>query len=174
LAENNMRHSTLEKKYPPSPPCSCKVCRDYCRRPGWWSVEQAKRAIDGGFADRMMLEISPELSFGVLSPAFKGNEVNVALQVFAQQGCTFLNEGLCVLFGTDLQPLECRFCHHSRQGLGPQCHADLEKDWNSREGQKLVIRWSKMAHLFEHNGLLVIPADTVADIASGKGRSIDP
>jgi len=36
--------------------------------------------------------MSPELSFGVLSPAFKGNETNVAIQVFADQGCTFFND----------------------------------------------------------------------------------
>jgi hypothetical protein len=152
-----MGHITLEKKYPPSPPCSCHICRTFCQRPGWWSVEQAARAADAGPAARMMLEISPEITFGVLSPAFKGNEANIALQIFAKRGCTFLNDGLCDLFGTDLQPLECRFCHHSRQGFGPRCHADLEKDWNSKEGQKLVIRWSKLTNIFERYGLSVIP-----------------
>jgi hypothetical protein len=150
-----MSHFNLEKKFPPSHPCSCRVCLNYCQRPGWWSVEQATRAIDAGLANSMMLEVSPELTFGVLSPAFKGNEANVALQTFAQQGCTFLNDNLCTLFGTGLQPLECRFCHHSRHGLGPKCHAALEKNWNSRQGQKLVIKWSQMTKVFERYGLAV-------------------
>ncbi len=150
-----MSHFTLEKKFPPSPPCSCDICLSYCRRPGWWTVEQATKAIQAGYANRMMLEISPELTFGVLSPAFKGNEANIALQAFAQAGCTFLENNLCTLFGTGLQPLECRFCHHSRVGLGPLCHAALEKDWHSKAGQKLVIRWSKMTGVFEQYGLSI-------------------
>ena len=46
----------------------CEVCLTYCARPGWWTVEEAARAMDAGYSDRMMLEISPELTFGVLSP----------------------------------------------------------------------------------------------------------
>jgi hypothetical protein len=145
----------LIKKYTPSQPCSCDICLSYCQRPGWWTVEQATRAIDAGYAGRMMLEISPELTFGVLSPAFKGNEGNIALQIFARRGCTFLKENLCQLFGTGLQPLECRFCHHSRLGLGRKCHSDIEKDWHSKKGQKLIIRWNEITRAFERHGLLV-------------------
>jgi hypothetical protein len=124
----------------------------YCQRPGWWTVEEAARAVEAGYADRMMLEISPELTFGVLSPAFKGNEGNIALQTFAQRGCTFLKENLCELFGTGLQPLECRFCHHTRPGLGRKCHLDIEKDWHGRKGQQLVIRWNEITRVFERHG----------------------
>jgi hypothetical protein len=145
----------LEIKYPASKPCSCDICLTYCQRPGWWTVEQAARAIDAGYADRMMLEISPELTFGVLSPAFKGNEGNIALQIFARQGCTFLRENLCELFGTGLQPLECRFCHHTRRDLGRKCHSDIEKDWCSKKGQKLIIRWNEITLVFERHGLIV-------------------
>jgi hypothetical protein len=146
----------LTRKYIPSNPCSCDICLSYCQRPGWWTVEQATRAIDAGYSDRMMLEISPELTFGVLSPAFKGSEGNIALQIFARQGCTFLKENLCELFGTGLQPLECRFCHHTRRGLGMKCHSDIEKDWYSKKGQKLIIRWNKIMQVFERHGLILI------------------
>ena len=145
----------LEIKYPASEPCSCDICLTYCNRPGWWTVEQATRAIASGYADRIMLELSPELTFGVLSPAFKGNEGNIALQVFARQGCTFLKENLCELFGTGLQPLECRFCHHTRRGLGKKCHAAIEKDWQSRKGQQLIIKWNEITHVFERHGLMM-------------------
>ena len=150
-----MGNMELAKKYPPSRPCGCEICLNYCRRPGWWSVDQATRAIEAGYASRMMLEMSPELTFGVLSPAYKGNEGNLALQIFAGQGCTFLKNNLCELYGTGLQPLECRFCHHSRSGQGQKCHADLEKDWYSQPGQKLVIRWCKLTGLFERQGLFL-------------------
>ncbi len=147
-----MSRINLAKKFPPSQPCSCEICLTYCQRPGWWTVAQASRAVEAGYADRMMLEFSPELTFGVLSPAFKGNEGNIALQSFARQGCTFLKEGLCELHGTGVQPLECQFCHHSRPGLGEKCHSAIEKDWYGKTGQKLVIRWGKLTGFFERQG----------------------
>jgi hypothetical protein len=132
---------TLKEKYPPSEPCSCDVCRSYCKRPGWWSVEEAERTIRAGYGGRMMLEMAPDLSFGVLAPAFKGCERFYALQEFAGRGCTFYRDGLCELHGTGHAPLECLFCHHLREGLGPKCHADLERDWRTPAGQALVRRW---------------------------------
>jgi hypothetical protein len=41
---------TLQQKYPPSPPCDCDVCRAFCRRPGWWTIGQARDAMDSGSA----------------------------------------------------------------------------------------------------------------------------
>jgi hypothetical protein len=150
-----MGNIDLARKYPPSKPCSCDICLNYCRRPGWWTVEQAARAIAAGYADRMMLEISPECTFGVLSPAYKGNEVKIALHFFSGQGCTFLKDNLCELYGTGLQPLECRFCHHTRRGQGEKCHAEIEKDWYSQAGQRLVIEWSKTSGFFERQGIFL-------------------
>jgi hypothetical protein len=150
-----MSSINLAKKYPPSKPCTCDICLSYCLRPGWWTVEQAAKAMDAGYAYRMMLEISPELTFGVLSPAFKGNEGNIALQFFSRHGCTFLRENLCELFGTGLQPLECRFCHHTRPGLGRKLHSDIEKEWYSQKGQKLIIQWNEITRVFERNGLII-------------------
>lgn len=42
-----------------SPPCTCQVCVSYCQCPGWWTVAQAARAIEAGYASRMMLKMSP-------------------------------------------------------------------------------------------------------------------
>lgn len=135
---------SINEKYPSSEPCSCEICSAYCARPGWWTVDEASKAIETGYGSRMMLEISPELTFGVLSPAFRGCEMNFALQEFSQSGCNFLLNGLCELHGTGYEPLECRFCHHSRKGLGRQCHADIEKDWNTERGKNLVSKWIVM------------------------------
>jgi hypothetical protein len=146
----------LQKKYPPSDPCSCDVCKSYCKRPGWWTVKEAENAIREGMASRMMLEISPEKDFGVLSPAFKGNEVNYALQDFSGNGCTFFNDGLCELFGTGLQPLECRFCHHDRLGQGPNCHADIESEWKTSFAKRVVVRWGNLTGFWEKQGLKLV------------------
>ena len=145
---HKLPYRSLYDQYPPSAPCGCAICRSYCLRPGWWTVDEAARAIAAGYANRMMLELAPERTFGVLSPAFKGCEANFALQAYAGNGCTFLTGKLCALYGTGLQPLECRFCHHDRPGLGPQCHADLEQHWHTPAGQGLVAQWAAMMHLW--------------------------
>ena len=138
-----MKRRSLAERYPPSPPCACEACSASCTRPGWWTVKEAADAIDRGFARRMMLEPSPNRSFGVLSPAFKGNEAYYALNDFSGRGCNFLlADGRCELHGSGMQPLECRFCHHDRRGLGPRCHRDLEKDWDTPAGRALVARWA--------------------------------
>jgi hypothetical protein len=137
----------LYQKYPPSKPCSCSICKGYCIRPGWWTVDEAAWAIRDGLAHRMMLEVAPDLSFGVLSPAFRGCECSYALQEFANKGCIFYENSLCALFQTGHMPLECRYCHHTRVGLGQKCHADLEGDWNTPQGQSLVGWWMRWAGL---------------------------
>jgi Ca-activated chloride channel family protein len=38
----------LKNIYKPSPPCSCDICRSFCHRPGWWTVEEAERAFEAG------------------------------------------------------------------------------------------------------------------------------
>jgi len=140
----NKRASDLVSRYPPSEPCACETCRQYCVRPGWWTVEEAASALDAGYGSRMMLEISPERTFGVLSPAFRGCERSFAFDRFADRGCNFLLDGRCELHGTRFQPLECRFCHHDRRGLGPRCHAELESAWHSPAGRGLVRKWSRL------------------------------
>ena len=142
---------SLADRYPPSEPCACEVCLGYCTRPGWWTVDEAGRALEAGFGSRMMLEMAPDRSFGVLSPAFKGNELGFAKQLYAEQGCTFLKDNLCELHTTGLEPLECRFCHHDRPGQGPLCHADIEKDWNTPAGVALVVKWSKLTGFWNQN-----------------------
>ena len=140
-------HSThplsLAERFPPSAPCACAVCVAYCRRPGWWTVAEAGRALAAGFGPRMMLELAPERTFGVLAPAFRGCEGGFALDEFSRLGCGFLRAARCELFGSGLEPLECRFCHHERPGQGPLCHAALEQDWRKPAGQDLVEAWAK-------------------------------
>lgn len=146
----------LKQKYPPSTPCACTVCQSYCLRPGWWTVEDARQAIKAGYASRMMLEISPEGDFGVLSPAFKGNEGDYALQAYSRNGCTFLHDGLCELHGTAYLPLECAFCHHDRTGMGTQCHHDIEREWKTEAGKRLVVQWGNRTGFWQWQGLRVV------------------
>ncbi|ATW25101.1 hypothetical protein [Candidatus Formimonas warabiya] len=118
-------------------------------------MEEVVRAIQAGYGNRMMLEISPEMAFGVLSPAFKGCEGNFALNFYAKKGCNFLKDNLCELYGTGLMPLECRFCHHDRIGLGRKCHLDIEKEWNTAMGQVQVAKWTRQFGLWEQYKALI-------------------
>ena len=147
MGKSKVTNIDLAKRFPPSRPCTCEVCVAFCSRPGWWTVREAAAAIEAGYAYRMMLEISPEFTFGVLSPAFSGCEGKFAIQEFAKNGCNFLSNSRCELFRTGVQPLECRFCHHERLGMGPQCHAELEKDWDTVEGKLLVTKWTQKVGL---------------------------
>ncbi|HWI64862.1 MAG TPA: hypothetical protein VNT75_23785 [Symbiobacteriaceae bacterium] len=147
MGQDRMNHRRLAAKYPPSPPCACEVCVRFCRRPGWWTVHEATLALEAGYARRMMLELAPDLTFGVLSPAFRGCEGSVALNSHADLGCNFLKADRCELHGTGFQPLECRYCHHELRGLGRQCHLDIEKDWHTPTGEALVVRWGNLLGL---------------------------
>jgi hypothetical protein len=152
--------NALHQKYPPSDPCTCSICISYCKRPGWWTVEEAVLAIAAWYGPRMMLELSPGKTFGVLSPAFKGNECNYAFQVFSSNGCTFLQDDRCELFGSGLVPLECRYCHHERKGKGIDCHHEIEKDWNSELGKRLIVRWGNLTGFWKRQGLMVVEKET--------------
>lgn len=147
---------TLLEKYPPSESCSCKICTAYCKRPGWWTIEEAKKAIEAGYANRMMLEVSNEHDFGVLSPAFKGNEGGFALQLFSNRGCTFFHDGLCEIYLTGLIPLECRFCHHQRKGQGIRCHLEIEKEWKTEQAKRLIVKWGNLTGFWQRQGLVLI------------------
>lgn len=141
----------ISRKYLDSPACTCDVCVSFCRRPGWWTVEEAARAMDAGYGTRMMLEMGPANAFAVLSPAFKGAEQDFATNIHAHHGCTFLVDKRCQLHGTGLQPLECRCSCHDRPGMGERCHADLGRQWNSPSGRALVVRWSNQTEFWQRH-----------------------
>lgn len=138
---------SLIKRFPPSVGCSCEICKSYCKRPGWWTVDQAAAAVQKGYAYRMMMEVSPALDFAVLSPAFYGCESFIATQEASLNGCNFLKNGLCELHKSGLLPIECAFCHHDRIGQGIICHNAIAEDWKTVKGQKLVLRWQKKVGL---------------------------
>jgi len=168
----NRTGRSLNERFAPSPPCACEICLGYCQRPGWWSVDQAAAAIDAGLANRMMLEPAPDRSFGVLAPAFRGNECHFAQQQYAAAGCTFLVDQRCALFGSGQQPLECRFCHHDRRGEGLHCHAALETDWRRPAGCALVVRWCKLTGLWDHLDRYGLPQlKHSAQAGAGRKRS---
>jgi hypothetical protein len=165
----NCKNNSFYQKFPPSEPCACEVCQYFCNRPGWWLVVEARDAIGCGYAHRMMLEISPEFSFGVLSPAFKGNEGIVALQINSRNGCTFLENSRCALFNESFEPAECRFCHHERIGQGKICHREIERDWNTSKGKRLVRQWCEIVNIdITLPGIRSMSDERILNLVNGK------
>jgi len=60
------------------------------------------------------------------------------------------------LFGTGLQPLECRFCHHNRKGSGIRCHHDIEKEWKTNEAKRVIVRWGNLTGFWKKQGLVMV------------------
>ncbi len=83
------RFMDLQERFPPSEPCACETCLACSARPGWWAVDEALKALDSGYGSRMMLEVAPDRSFGVLSTAFRGCEGLLATNKYALNSCTF-------------------------------------------------------------------------------------
>jgi len=73
-----------------------------------------------------------------------------AYNEYASMGCTFFVDHKCELHGTGYEPLECRYCHHERAGMGPRCHADIEKDWNTSAGRALIVKWCEIVGFTKH------------------------
>jgi len=174
MARTTKRKQLLAGRFPPSEPCACEVCVGYCRRPGWWTVNEAARAIEVGYAGRMMLEMSPGRSFGVLAPAFSGNEVAFAMQNNAGKDCTFLKDERCELFGTGVQPLECRHVHHADPRSGLRVHAALEKDWNTPAGRDLVVRWSRLTGFWDEVQKILERKTSCGVRAAGPAKEMRP
>jgi hypothetical protein len=45
LFEMKMKEQNLKEKYPLSDSYSCSICKAFCMLPGWWTIEEAEKAI---------------------------------------------------------------------------------------------------------------------------------
>src|SRR5262245_51533200 len=110
--------------------CTCEKCIRACQRaPGWMSPEEARKAIDNGYADRLMRDwFEPSSKYGnkeriyVLAPASLGCEGKDAPEVDREDlhniirglewnkgRCTFFNdEGRCEVHESGFKPLQCK------------------------------------------------------------------
>lgn len=146
------------------PVCSCAKCVELCKSaPGWFTPEEAMRAIKAGYGERLMrdwLEPCPEVGneerIMVLCPAVVGHEatdapeiscwVEALLGIWKKGTCCFLEDGLCSLHDTDYKPRQCR------EALG--CKPDetdytdnyeIARLWQSAAGAKAISAWEQSA-----------------------------
>lgn len=131
----------------PEASCTCASCVNACQtNPGWFAPNDAKRALDAGLANRIMLDWwsdSPEDIF-ILAPAARGCEGSMApdmpMSIFfigswCKGRCTFLNKkNRCDIHDSGHKPHQCRTFASNET---------MRDMWNTKKGRALVARWRK-------------------------------
>jgi len=127
--------------------CTCETCQDMCHEPCWPTPYEAKKLINEGFGDRLMLDswISFSGNFfdyrriNVLCPATK-HWPNCNSRCIFQD----IDTKLCQLHDLQLKPLEGRMadCKNSSQD-GISLRNFVGTMWDSLEGQELVSEWKR-------------------------------
>lgn len=122
--------------------CTCKICKDMCKRPCWPTPEGAERLINAGYSNRLMLDYwTGDNYIYIVSPALKGSEGNEA-PFWPTGRCNFQNKkGLCELHNKNLKPLEGKLasCKNNIRYL----HKYIAKLWDTEKGRTVVRLWKK-------------------------------
>lgn len=153
-------------------PCQCPKCVKLCtRNPGWFTPDEAVRAIATGLADQLMLDwLEPDSSYNitekiwVLSPASQncwgewhsGRKAPEWTDMHDDGGhllfggsvwkgpCIFLHANLCRIHNTDFKPIECRSGRLCVDGNSDDTeHIEVGKLWNTDAARAIVADWKQ-------------------------------
>lgn len=147
--------------------CECAECVANCKRyPGWFTPDEAKRAIDAGYANRLMRDYweGEKTPIYVLAPAVVGCEGGDIQPddawIGAQRGlmawvlgevypgrCTFLADDKCAIHDSGFKPIQCRtaFCQDTENKLW-KSKLDVADLWNTEEGHAVLALWEERRH----------------------------
>jgi Fe-S-cluster containining protein len=124
--------------------CSCKRCKEECRRcPGWFTPEEAVKAIEAGYAPRMsavvQLHHKTLRPITALAPSVIGSE---GKRYYHRAGrCTFLNHlDRCEIHRSGFKPVECRLGFSCRPSTNPN-ELEMFAMWDTPEGKSAVEKW---------------------------------
>lgn len=151
--------------------CTCSQCVSCCEfYPGWFTPEEAQKAIDAGHGDKLMVDWFTDYSkdscpdIEALIPASVGYAGGYApdapsgfMAMFSGWSgpgrCVFLKNRRCSLHKTDFKPLECRSslsCKDSdEEMLNNPRKQNIYKLWDTPEGRALVKKWKEERGLSE-------------------------
>ncbi len=131
--------------------CTCITCVSNCKcTPGWPMPDEARKLIDAGYADRLMLDWWQDYpDVYLLCPAAEGCEGDRApegpdgfMTIFSpwtKGRCALLRDGRCEVHDV-AKPYECRISDHD---MTNDIHAAREHEivaaW--RESKALVREW---------------------------------
>jgi Fe-S-cluster containining protein len=153
-------------------PCQCEKCVKLCtRNPGWFTPDEAQRAIATGLADQLMLDWLDEderydiqHTIWILSPASQNcwgewhskqkapdwddmhdDGVHWILGGQSWKGpCIFLKDNLCRIHNTDFKPLECRSGRYCIDGDADGSeHIAIGKLWDTDAARAIVADWKQ-------------------------------
>jgi len=125
------------------------------RRPCWGTLEETKKLINSGFADRLMVDywvgtegLSIDGNVYLVSPAIKGFEGGFAPDRPVGV-CTFLGfDNKCYLHDLGLKPQEARMVSHDTKNADSfNLRKSIVETWNTAEGQDVVESWKVSQNL---------------------------
>lgn len=128
--------------------CTCEKCVKACERiPGWMTPDEARKAIDAGFAGRLMLdwwiEQNGEELF-VLTPAVVGREGGQSAW-WPGGRCTFLRDSRCEIHSSGFKPIHCRLALLCDDTVNEKAFVDPKGDvaklWHTETGRALIEKW---------------------------------
>lgn len=126
--------------------CSCEQCARMCsRRPCWPTPDEAKKIIDAGYGDKLMLDWwDADENVGhdiyLVSPACVGSEGDNA-PYWPETPCTFFKDGLCELHDLGLKPIEGRLATCNKTNIVPDLHWKVAQTWDNEKAEALVKKW---------------------------------
>ncbi len=141
----------IETMYPDTQDCTCKVCKNYCRRPCWPTPNEAKKLIEAGYAKRLMRDWWVGNFNGgggdvyIICPASPGYS-GCASPERPVNGCVFFNaKGLCDLHHAGLKPKEGRAVHHIKENKRAvmTLHEAVARTWDTDDGRLVVGLWDR-------------------------------
>jgi len=144
--------------------CSCKECARLCeRQPGWPTPQEARMAIEAGYADRYMRDWwDGHEKVYIICPASKDCGGREAPEIPDSDGflggfmaiaagwtkgrCVLLKDGLCEIHDSGFKPVQCREalgCKAVDPRDGRSQNEDVMKLWDTDEGREVVKLWEK-------------------------------
>jgi len=123
--------------------CSCEYCRLACEQvPGWFTPEEASKAIDAGYAPRLSAVVERSTGTVAVIPSIVG--VEGKYDIFRPGRCTFLNkEGLCEIHDTGFKPIECRTGYGCKPSVDYPTLEFINNEWNSNAGVAVIQKWEQ-------------------------------
>lgn len=134
--------------------CKCEKCLSCCQwAPGWPTPEEAQKAIDAGFATKLMRDWwEPDTDFiervYLLCPAVHGHESDDAPNGSFWSGkgiCSLLENNLCTIHESGFKPTECRMAFGCQNGSDSnETRLKIVHAWNTPEGRAIVSNWERL------------------------------
>lgn len=149
--------------------CTCSTCTSHCHRvPGWMLPEEARKAVDAGYAPKLMIDwfdgkdgplfvLCPAAQFheGERAPTWDemtgGDWMRGWLGNVSKGRCAFLSEvGRCTIHDSGFKPIHCRQAFHdSTKVIREPDNEKIAGAWQTTDAKALIEEWKKLVEFDE-------------------------